>query len=213
MKSRIIAVSIFAVTLVILYLGVSRMDDKEAPTIKFGNQVTSWHEEQGADILLADVRAHDERDGDVSESLIIESMTPLSDGKRISIIYAARDSKNNISKKDRVIAYNTEAEEESVVEETATAKTVIAETTIAETVGEVPVITLNTNQVSINAGEGFNAIDYVESAVDDVDDAWRNIQIAGQYNVNIPGEYTLTYYIVDSEGNRSNEEKVILTVN
>lgn len=79
--------------------------DTEGPVISFPTDTI--YVEVGADeeLLLADVTAFDERDKDVSDSLIIESISKfVSPGKRI-ISYAAFDKSNNISKKERYLVY------------------------------------------------------------------------------------------------------------
>jgi len=79
--------------------------DKEGPVIIFPTDTVYAEVDADEDILLNDVKAYDEKDGDVTDSLIIESISKfVSPGKRI-ISYAAYDSSNNISKKERYLVY------------------------------------------------------------------------------------------------------------
>lgn len=62
----------------------------------------------------------------------------------------------------------------------------------------------------------MNRIAFVESITDDKDakeSLFRQIQITGDdLDVNTAGTYVLTYYVVDSDGNRSNEADLTITV-
>lgn len=50
------------------------------------------------DGLLDGVTATDNKDGDVTESLVVESVYPNEDGQTATIVYVARDSRNNVEK-------------------------------------------------------------------------------------------------------------------
>jgi len=79
--------------------------DTTGPVISFPTDTI--YMEVGADegILLSDVTAFDEKDKDVTDRLIIESISKfVSPGKRI-ISYAAFDNSNNITKKERYLVY------------------------------------------------------------------------------------------------------------
>lgn len=56
--------------------------------------------------LLAGVTATDAKDGDVSASFVIESMTNFAERGRRTIIFAAFDSDSNVTKATREIIYN-----------------------------------------------------------------------------------------------------------
>lgn len=55
--------------------------------------------------LMKGVEAIDNRDGDVTNSLIIESMSALADGERV-IVYAAVDKSGNVGRCQRILKYN-----------------------------------------------------------------------------------------------------------
>lgn len=205
MRRTYIAAAAMAVLAILLYTGFNRLGDDSAPVIEYPEASPVWQEGADPAQLLSDVRATDAQDGDVTRSLVIESVTTLSEGAHYIVVYAARDSKNNIVKKSRVVYTGTEAQ---------TAKEESPEANPEKSTNEagMPKITLKTGTVSISRGSAFNAMNYIESAEDDKDDAWKYIHIAGQYSPDTAGEYILTYYILDSDGNRSNEEKLSLTV-
>ena len=57
------------------------------------------------DGLLDGVTATDNKDGDVTESLVVESVYPNEDGQTATIVYVARDSRNNVGKANKVVTY------------------------------------------------------------------------------------------------------------
>ena len=81
---------------------------------------------------------------------------------------------------------------------------------------EAPRIKLSTNHVTIKKGESINRISYVESVTDDKDSKetlYKRIEISGDtFDKDTPGTYEQTYYVVDTDGNRSNEAKLTIVV-
>lgn len=80
---------------------------------------------------------------------------------------------------------------------------------------EIPVLTLVSDTVEIKAGENFDLFAQVKDVSDDKDDKYilyRDIQIRGDYNVNIPGEYILKYSVLDTDGNESEIKELKLIV-
>lgn len=81
---------------------------------------------------------------------------------------------------------------------------------------ESPVIVLKQSTVTIKRGESVNRISYVESITDDKDDKdtlWKQIQIVGDtFDSSTSGTYEQIYYVVDSDGNKSNEAKLTIVV-
>lgn len=81
-----------------------------------------------------------------------------------------------------------------------------------------PVFKLSTGQVVLKVGDSFTLTDkilLVEDIQDDKDDRdtlYRNISIKGEYDLNTPGEYALTYTVTDIDGNQSDPEVLKLIV-
>ena len=74
---------------------------------------------------------------------------------------------------------------------------------------------LNTYYVEIAKGTQIDRLSYVKDIQDDKDstsDLYRKIQITGTVDVNTPGTYELTYYVVDSNGNASNGAVLTIVV-
>jgi hypothetical protein len=53
---------------------------------------------------------------------------------------------------------------------------------------------------------------YVAEAVDDIDDAWKRVHVEGTYYTSRAGVYVIKYSVRDSDGNVSNVEELVLTV-
>lgn len=74
---------------------------------------------------------------------------------------------------------------------------------------------LTTYYVEINRGTQIDRLSYVKDIEDDTDqtnELYRKIQITGTVDVNTPGTYELTYYVVDSNGNASNGAVLTIVV-
>ena len=76
--------------------------DRNGPVISFGDEEYDYTPDMTEDELLEGVKAMDAEDGDVSRSLRVESVTDLDNGK-VSVIYVAKDSVNNVTKRQRLI--------------------------------------------------------------------------------------------------------------
>lgn len=100
-----LAVVIFMVLLFVGYrVYENRKTDSSGPVISGGQdkiEVSIYDEEE---VLLQGITATDKKDGDVTDSLIVEKISNFYDGKR-TVTYAAFDSDNHISKVEREISY------------------------------------------------------------------------------------------------------------
>ena len=87
-------------------------DDRKGPEIELPADGDVTYEE-GSDTasLLEGVTATDEKDGDVTDSLMIENIFPNDDHTSASVVYAAKDSHNNVSKATRRVNYKAAAED------------------------------------------------------------------------------------------------------
>ena len=79
-----------------LFLG----KDRTAPVITFGENPVSYEEGMDEELLLQGVTAVDAKDGDVSDSLLVEKIAGTN-GKEVIVTYVARDSSNNVGKASR----------------------------------------------------------------------------------------------------------------
>lgn len=231
MKERLFAAAI----LILLGLGVSVLiiiciEDKDPPVIHFPKKKIVYTQNDDYKVLLENVTAFDEQDGDVSDSLTIENIYPNAAVDTATVTYAARDSHNNVAKQRLVITYirqeeedlssakaansSQEAEPEETEKET---KDNLEESTAVGTVSkESPRITLTRNSVVINEGDDINRLSFIESVSDDKDTEEYlsgRIQITGDdFDRNKPGTYKQIFFVIDSDGNKSNEAELMITV-
>lgn len=87
------------------YVQVHLQANNTPPQITVAQGSNEFSVSATEDDLLSDVSAYDAEDGDVTESIIIESISPLFDGKSRTITYVAFDSSNNVTKLERDITY------------------------------------------------------------------------------------------------------------
>ena len=196
MKNKaIIILSVICLILIGItgYLFVS--GDKNAPKITSNNDNFIYSDNTEMSAILNNVSAYDEEDGDVSDSIIIESIN-VSDDKAV-VVYVAKDSANHVAKLRKTYDYQTESAPEPAISEN-------------------PVITLKNDEVDTKLGEDFSYTEQVESITDDVDepsDLFKHIQLYGEkVNTEEEGTYEVVYLVYDSEGNKSNEAKLLVNV-
>lgn len=242
-------------------------EDRKAPEIHFQNNEITYVQGEDYEELLLGVTATDNKDGDVTDSLVVESVYPNDDGGTATIVYVARDSSNNIAKANKIVKYQMNSSKETqldsnFVSDTGSNSTKEATTTnptpspgptqnssgqnvgasddaqnqLSEENGSEedseedseegseeddlpegsPRIKLSKSRVTISRGDSVNRISFVESVTDDKDDKntlWRRIEITGdEFDRNTPGTYEQIYYVIDTDGNKSNEAKLTIVV-
>ncbi len=107
MKNKIIplvAMYVIVILFVICVLTVIT-EDRDAPEIIFGEEDIVYVQGEDINQLLTGVSAIDKVDGDVSNTLTIEGVNVLLGSRKVNIIYAARDTYNNIVKSSRIVKY------------------------------------------------------------------------------------------------------------
>ncbi|SCP96244.1 immunoglobulin-like domain-containing protein [Anaerobium acetethylicum] len=243
-KTAIVGISCFIV-MVLAGMGIYMIaaEDRKGPEIVFDSREISYRKGGDEALLLEGVTAVDEREGDVSDSLIVESIIPFIDGDTLKVIYAAKDGSNNITKSSRVITYrsDSEADEEEGAEageEDAGAATAgesgdgeeekdtkSKDAKDSNTVdsegnddveGEMPALVLTVNKVTLKKGEAFNYMNYIESITDNEDDErtlFRRLRVNGDaVDTDTTGTYEILISVVDTDGNRSEAETLIVNV-
>lgn len=203
-------------------IGFSIMtSDRTAPEISFPDNEITYTEGSDTAPLLDGVSAIDDCNGDVSESVCIDSIISNTEEGKATVVYAAYDFSNNVAKAKRSIAYvENGSQEESISEEaiesTEVTSEVEAEIQEEETVNpEAPVLVMAVNEFSIETGGPFTPKNRVQSVEDDVDSSdylMNHLQVDGDYDIDTAGRYELDYYVVDSSGNESNHEPMTLIV-
>ena len=230
-----------------LYMG----QDRKGPEITIAeSKKNSYTADMTTEDLLEGVKAVDERDGDVTDSLTVENVYPTEKGDGVTVVYVAKDKSNNVTKVtyhmtsdensmgftsgDRTSSDNryttAENEEDQDLQEEDEADSEDQEDTemteeekaqereeakIDQLNPQDPRFYLNTYYVEITKGTQIDRLSYVKDIQDDKDstsDLYRKIQITGTVDVNTPGTYELTYYVVDSNGNASNGAVLTIVV-
>lgn len=173
-------------------------DDNEGPKITFEEgKDTKYSSNTTKDELLQKVKAYDEKDGDVTDSLTVETMYPKNDRKEMVIIFVAKDKSNNVTKKESTMeaadgnAASTDSTEadstdsQDVVDadsaDAASADTQNGEESleaqaqktqedkIAQLSPQAPKMYLNTYYVEVPVGTVLDKLSYVKDIQDDVD--------------------------------------------
>ena len=221
---------------VVVYIG----EDRNGPEISVPQEEITYVAGTDTSALLNGVTAQDNRDGDVTDTVTIESIIPNADQTGASVVYVAKDSKNNVTKETRTILYSTDANQtaaqaaaEQVAADQAAAEQAAqgdaagesAQTTddgaaqneaaIAALSAESPRFYLTQYSVELERGAELNELSYVQDISDDEDsrdELYQGIRISGEVDTNTPGEYTLEYHVVDSDGNNSNAAQLRVTV-
>lgn len=231
-KNKIAVAVIMAVTLIVLITCVILLSkDRKGPVITIPSDL-AYVDGMSHESLLAGVSAYDDKDKDVSDSLIVKSVIVLSDGQTVKITFAASDSQNNITEKSVTLNYEQPKEPESKDDtkddvkdepvETPSESDTPAntestdsepvtqypeETTPVETVTpEAPVLYLTKIEDTLKVGSDVKWLQYVSDITDDKDDRntlFKAIRIDDYPDMNVPGDYDMKFYCRDTDGNFS----------
>lgn len=110
-KKLAVLMTIVCIGLAAFVVNMKLAEDNESPEITFSNDSLTYKSSMSDAELLEDVRAIDNKDGDVSASLTIEDIYSVSD-EDIVVVYVAKDNSNNISKAKRLLKGEELPEEE-----------------------------------------------------------------------------------------------------
>ena len=234
---------VLLVVCLVLYLG----KDRKGPEIFFDEEKQiEYAEGMDEELLLEGVTAVDEKDGDVSDSLLVEKVAGTN-GKEVIVTYVARDGANNVGKASRAFmvagsyggrdilpveeetfetgdmpgtegATETETgsnEEGSSGEEEGQDEKQGEGNNEGEPVGPNPLLVLNADMIETKKGVAPNWNEVIETMSDDKDDyntLYNNLKLEGQVKLNEEGEYPVTLYTVDTDGNRSEVRNLVVRV-
>lgn len=79
--------------------------DRKAPVITADSDTVEMSVEDDESKLLEGVSAEDNRDGDVTDSLVVQSLSPFTEGTQRTVNYAAVDSSGNVGYFSRTFSY------------------------------------------------------------------------------------------------------------
>ena len=245
MKKFIILAGIWTGLLIGGFIAILLTEDRTGPIITVNGTDIVYNQADDKDSLLSYVTAVDEKDGDVTETVMVADILPLLNKTSAKVVYVAEDKSNNVTKKEVYVNYAPLKEEILNVSNTLEEEAVLAlnmssadandknnessslsnETDTAKAAGEDnseevvvetnPVLTLISNEQTIERRDEFEPKDLIESVSDDkdlVNYLMEHISVVGNYDVNTRGDYVLMYYATDSDGNESERLYMVLTV-
>ena len=103
-----LSAALFIISLILLVFHVFKvriLDDRTGPVFQMDNRTVEVSVKDGQEALIKGLTATDARDGDVSDSIIVESVGPFTgSGSRI-VTYAAFDSDNHVTHTKREMIY------------------------------------------------------------------------------------------------------------
>lgn len=202
-NNRLLAAIISVIAVAVIAVGVvlAVTDDRTAPTISITDSGLVYRAGDDESVLLTGVTANDKKDGDVTDSIIIEGMVMSEDNDYIKVCYVAKDKNNNIAKAHRIVTYipaegenkpsaddgrqpetegskKDEGEEESKPSQNGSgtggqtgSESGSEAATQPISPGSNPVLTLKYTEVTLKAGNRFNVAAHVADISDDKDDA------------------------------------------
>lgn len=213
------------------------LQDRTAPVISLeGKNTLTYTEGDSYGELLKGMKAEDNKDGDVTESIRVSNIYVTSKN-RAMVIYVAKDHANNVGKLKREVRYQeamsmeelTQEMEEQNSDETETEEGTTSNTTPEQnhagatsqtqnTQGQTaaqngPRIIMLQTEATLKIGETFNIYRYIERAVDENgNDISRSMHMDGTYDMTRAGVYELKLYVINGAGVRSQTGTFTLTV-
>ena len=107
-RLRRLSLALFIVSLILLgfhIFKVRMLDDRTGPVFHMDSYTVELSVKDGPEALLKGLRATDAKDGDITDSIIVESVGPFTGtGSRI-VNYAALDSDNHVTHTKRELVY------------------------------------------------------------------------------------------------------------
>lgn len=166
---------IIPIIIFIGYLGYAKLfTDNTAPVITLESDTLTVSVHDSEEALLTGVTAEDNKDGDLTSSVVVEKKTPLEDGKR-KVTYAVIDRKGNIGRAERTVIY---------------------------TEHEMPTFNLLASvRLPINEVD-YDLLDFIEAESSVDGDLTKDItcQIGYGFDYTVTGLHEIEYSVTDSTG-------------
>lgn len=108
MFRKIICVAAMAVMIggYLVFLNIyTRQDQNEAPVIEFDTSHIEMSVKDDRSLLLEGVRAYDKEDGDLTDEILVDSLSVFDDQDRRTIRYVVFDSDNKPAQAERTLSY------------------------------------------------------------------------------------------------------------
>lgn len=238
MKQRLVLLALAAGCIVLALAGVLVWlgKDHRAPEITVEEREISYTEGESYDVLLEGVTAKDNVDGDLTDEVFVERILQTSENSAV-VYYGVMDKSHNVGTGRRTVEYHPgaggaggetdqaegeengggQAEEQGTDGQEAAADMQAAQQQeeVLQPNGVRPALALTASETVIAAGTAFDPMSVVRDAVDDVDTRdflFQRISANGIYDTNVPGTYTIEYFVSDSSGNTSDPQIFTLIV-
>ena len=216
MKKLQIIASVFTLILLGILISLILREDRTGPVITFANTDIKYAVGEPEEVLIKNVSAFDEADGDVSDSVMIAGILPMLDGSTAKVTYVAKDLSDNVSVQNLIIPYSNGGMENEEGEVNPAADDNSGDSGFVQEANTYPYIALTTHKVELGRGADFDALSYVAEVYDDknnADEMRNRIRVLGDYDMDQTGDYILLYYVVDLDNNESNKEYLWIKVN
>lgn len=114
-QNRVLVIAVIAVDLILAIVCILAYfgEDRVQPEFRFQTDEYIYTYEDGEDKLLENIMAYDDRDGDISERIVIEKITENRESSTIVVYYAVSDSAGNVAKISRVFVADFREQESS----------------------------------------------------------------------------------------------------
>lgn len=172
---KVLICIVFAATLAFtVYVRTSKTKDYSGPKITCDTDSISVSVNDGDPELLKHVTAFDEQDGDITSSVVVESISPFVAGSRANVTFAVCDKDNNVAKLTKEIVYTDYS---------------------------APEFTIKKQQVYYVGAAKVNLLDgvYAEDILDG-DISSRITVTDSEIDLSEPGVYPITYRVTTSMG-------------
>lgn len=100
------------IALIIFTFIIINRRDSVPPSIEFAAGEIVYNEGDSESVLLQYIKATDDKDGDVTASIMIEQTVVSDLNNSMIVYYAAKDSSNNVTKANRTVTYVPSEKEE-----------------------------------------------------------------------------------------------------
>ncbi|MEG1427148.1 MAG: DUF5011 domain-containing protein [Oscillospiraceae bacterium] len=218
-KLMMILVAVFGL-LCVIFAVFFFSGDRTSPIIHFSSAEITYRQGDPESVLLSDVQATDNKDGDITDQVVIDKLVPIDTKNKAMVHYVVMDRSGNIGTASRTISYyeeeKTVSTEPVLSPKPSPTPTPVPPSSSPNPVNPtVPVLTMVAKSVEIGRDEEPYLLDYVKSISDDTDtkeDLYQAVSIVGEVEFGIPGTYELTYYVTDSSGNDSLPQRLSVIV-
>lgn len=103
-RNRWIVVSIIVINICIIGTCIFLLmgEDRTAPEFRFQTSDYTYLKSDGESLLLQNIIAYDDRDGDITDRIVIEKLTENQDSNTVVVYYAVSDLAGNVAKVSRI---------------------------------------------------------------------------------------------------------------